>query len=123
MSADIQVIWENTNDGCNNTRYHNLLLICSLFESCFVSTTDSPSSTTNTTVDYADDSDYVPHIHIEIPLACENTKILKHPKKTDLWLRKLSKSNSRSKVPKGKHYNKKMKFNKKIPKRGNFRKK
>lgn len=122
-TADIQVIWENSNEGCEYNKYHNHLLIFSCFESCFVSTTDFPSSITNTTVDYVDDNDYVPYISIEISSACENAKILKQYKKIDPWLKKISKSSSRSKVPKGKYHNKKMKFNKKIQKKGNFRKK
>ena len=54
MADNIQVIWENSNDGCDSNRFHNLLLICSCFESCLVSTSDSPSPITSTTIDYTE---------------------------------------------------------------------
>lgn len=120
-TADIQVIWENSNDGCKYNKFHNLFLILSCFESCLVSTTDSSYSATNTAVNYVTDDDS--DIPIEICSVYEETKIIRHNRKTDAWLKKLSKSNSRSRVSKAKYYNNKMKPYKKIPKKGNFRKK
>ncbi len=122
-TADIQVIWENSNDGCEYNKYHNHLLIFSCFESCFVSTSDSSFTTTSTTIDYVEDSDSDYYVPFEMIPDSEIAKILNRPKKIDPWLKKLSKFNGRSNVPKGKYHNKKMKFNKKIPKKGNFRKK